>query len=194
MEGSEGAKDAMSMELSKAKEQTKSLEKKVTMLQQNNQMLSESQSQEHNTKTAELQSRIEVKDDEEDHKSGDHDDERMMVEQQDQGNMMNEFQELSQSKAGLEASLGEVTSNLKAATEQLGSARAELEAKAAAWEEEKKTLVSEQVQVNGKKSEEEEAETDANHKRQEEEFVAKLNQVLKEKEALVQKISTDQQQ
>ena len=192
MEGSEGAKDAMSMELSKAKEQTKSLEKKVTMLQQNNQMLSESQSQEHNTKTAELQSRIEVKEEDHHESGGDHDDE--MVEQQDQGNMMNEFQELSQSKAGLEASLGEVTSNLKAATDQLGSARAELEAKAAAWEEEKKALVSEQVQVNGKKSEEEEAETDANHKRQEEEFVAKLNQVLKEKEALIQKISTDQQQ
>ena len=101
---------------------------------------------------------------------------------------------MSKSKGSLEVSLGEVSSNLKATTDQLSATRAEMDQKVAQWEEEKKALLAEKV-VNGKAADQEEADkAEAATKRQEEEFVAKLNQVLKEKEALVQKISTDQQQ
>jgi len=144
MQGSEGAKDAMSIELSKAKEQAISLEQQCSVLQQNNQ------------NQAELHSRIE---------------------------------ELSNDKGSLEQKYDEVRTQLKSTDDQLTATKAELEKKMSEWEEEKvalKTSVS-QISFNGQASQED-------HEKKEEEFVAKFNQVLKEKEALVQKISNDQEQ
>ena len=99
------------------------------------------------------------------------------------------LQELSNDKGSLEQKYDEVRSQLKSTDDQLTATKAELEKKMSEWEEEKvalKTSVS-QISFNGQASQED-------HEKKEEEFVAKFNQVLKEKEALVQKISNDQEQ
>jgi len=166
MEGS----DAMLMELNKAKEQAKSLEKQCSVLQQecNNQML-QNQNQD-NSKHAELQSTID---------------------------------ELVKSKGSLEQSLTEVSSKLKTSDEQLMATQAELSQRVAQLEEEKKNLVEETKQqqaVNGDHEKPSPADDEAAAKKKEAEeelytrMQNKLNEVVKEKEALMQKINNDQEQ
>jgi len=162
--------DAMLMELNKAKEQAKSLETQCSVLQQecNNQML-QNQNQD-NSKHAELQSTID---------------------------------ELVKSKGSLEQSLTEVSSKLKSSDEQLMATQAELSQRVAQLEEEKKNLVEEKKQqqvVNGdhEKPSPADEEAAAKKKEAEEELYTrmqnKLNEVVKEKEALMQKINNDQEQ
>jgi len=162
--------DAMLMELNKAKEQAKSLETQCSVLQQecNNQML-QNQNQD-NSKHAELQSTID---------------------------------ELVKSKGSLEQSLTEVSSKLKSSDEQLVATQAELSQRVAQLEEEKKNLVEEKKQqqvVNGdhEKPSPADEEAAAKKKEAEEELYTrmqnKLNEVVKEKEALMQKINNDQEQ
>merc|ERR1711974_309492 len=158
------------MELNKAKEQAKSLEKQCSVLQQecNNQML-QNQTQD-NSKHAELQSTID---------------------------------ELVKSKGSLEQSLTEVSSKLKSSDEQLVATQAELSQRVAQFEEEKKNLVEETKQqqvVNGDHEKPSPADDEAAAKKKEAEeelytrMQNKLNEVVIEKDALMQKINNDREQ